>query len=264
MRQIYFNYYFIKMENTKETTTKSEAYEMIANQVGGVTPETVKVIHDNVAKGTTLSELTYFLNVAKGVGLNPFNKEIWCYKDNKGNLIVFAGRDGFLKNAQTNPSFNGIRSSEVKEEDEFEIDIAQNQIKHKVGKGARGKIIGAYAIVFRKDGEPTIVYVEFERYNKKYNTWSSHPEDMIKKVAESKALKLAFGISGLQLEEDFEVRDGIAIEPQNELRVIDSEYFRKFVQQDREYIRKHANKFALTDEQKEEIDIKLQEDGTEN
>lgn len=165
--------------------------------------EELAIIKTNVAKNTTDNELAYFIGVCSSIDLNPFLKEIWCYKDNKKNLLVFAGRDGFLKKAQQNQNFGGIRSSEVREKDDFSIDIANNEIKNTFGKSERGIIIGAYAIAFRKDGEPTIEYVSFQTYNKGYNTWKTHPAEMIKKVAEVHALKKAFGLSLLQSQEDY-------------------------------------------------------------
>lgn len=177
----------------------------------GYTPAEVAVIQNTVAKGTSKVELAYFINVCKSVGLNPFIKEIWCYKDSKGNLLVFAGRDGFLAKAQTNPFFNGIRSSEVCRNDVFKIDIANNKIIHEYGLDDRGDIVGAYAIAFRKNGEPTIEFVDFKFYNKGYNTWKTHPSEMIKKVAETHALKKAFGVSGIQSEYDFKENDGYVV-----------------------------------------------------
>lgn len=176
----------------------------------GFSEEQIAVIKKTVAKGVTNTELAFFLQVCQANELNPFLKEAWCYKDNKENLIVFAGRDGFLKKAQENPAFNGIRSSEVRAKDVFKIDIANNKIEHEFGIGDRGEIVGAFAIAFRKNGEPTIEYVDFARYNKGYNTWKSHPEEMIKKVAEIHALKKGFGLSGLQAEEDFNIINGVA------------------------------------------------------
>lgn len=177
----------------------------------GYSSEEVAIIKQTVAKNTTDAELAYFLSVSKSAGLNPFNKEVWCYKDNKGNLLVFTGRDGFLSKAQSNSAFNGIRSSEVCENDEFQIDIANNKIKHTFGKGERGKIIGAYAIAFRKDGEPTIEYADIKNYDKKQFTWNTHKSAMIKKVAETNALKKGFGISGVQSEYDFDVKENVVV-----------------------------------------------------
>lgn len=198
------------------TTTNAEK---IAKYTG-YQPEEVAIIKQTVAKGTTDAELAYFLSVAKSAGLNPFNKEVWCYKNKGGDLLVFAGRDGFLSKAQSSITFNGIRSSEVCENDEFDIDIANNKINHKFSKGDRGKIIGAYAIIFRKDGEPTIEWADFSTYNKGYNTWKTNPAEMIKKVAESHGLKKAFGISGIQSEYDFEIKNDVAI-PNAEFKVVD-------------------------------------------
>lgn len=197
------------MENNQLINPTTEQISISDNF--GYTASEVAVIQNTVAKGTSKVELAYFINVCKSVGLNPFVKEIWCYKDTKGNLLVFAGRDGFLAKAQVNPFFNGIRSSEVCKNDVFSIDIANNKIEHKFGISDRGGIVGAYAIVFRKNGEPTIEYVDFNLYNKGYNTWKTHPHEMIKKVAETHALKKAFGISGIQSEYDFQEKNGVAI-----------------------------------------------------
>lgn len=192
----------ISIEITKDQKSISSYF--------GYTEQEIAVIQNTVAKGTSKIELAYFINVCKTAGLNPFMKEIWCYKDKMGNLLVFSGRDGFLAKAQKDPKFNGIRSCEVCENDNFKIDIANNRILHEFGLGDRGQILGAYAIVFRKDGEPTVEFAEFKSYNKGYNAWKTHPAEMIKKVAEVHALKKAFGISGVQSEHDFEIKGEIA------------------------------------------------------
>ena len=213
----------------KEITELVQPTEM-QKSVGkafGYTPEQVAVVQHSVAKNTTKVELAYFLNVCKTMEMNPFNKEVWCYKDKRGNLLIFAGRDGFLAKAQKNPLFNGIRSCEIREKDEWEIDIPNGKIKHKISKALkeRGPIISAYAIVFRKDGEPTIEIADFDTYNKGYNTWRTHPAEMIKKTAESHALKKAFGISGIQSEFDFDIKNGVAV-PNNSQKKVSKEYQR--------------------------------------
>ena len=181
------------------------------SKVSGFSVEEVAIVKANIAKNVNDSELAYFLNVCKTVGLNPFIKEIWCYKDNRGNLLVFAGRDGFLTKAQRSSTYNGLRSSEVREKDSFTADIPKGILNHTFDFKERGPIVGAYAIVFRKDGEPTVETVEFKRYDKGFGAWKTHPEAMIKKVAEANALKKAFGISGIQSEYDYNVKTDVAI-----------------------------------------------------
>lgn len=193
-----------------EKSSKLQNLEKISKSIGGhYSAEQLGIIKANVAKGTTDGELAYFASVCHSVGLNPLNKEVWCYKDHKNNLIIFTGRDGLLRKAQENPNFNGIRSAYVCENDAFEMDIANAKIKHSQGLTDRGIILGAYAIAFRKDGEPTIEWVRLSDYlpakASPYSPWKRFTGEMIKKVAESHALKKAFGLTGVQVEYDYEV-----------------------------------------------------------
>lgn len=169
------------------------------------TESEIDIIKKTVAKGTTDTELSYFLILAKSLGLNPFNKEIWCYKDAKGNLLTFAGRDGFLVAAQKQPVYNGLRSGYVCANDKvFSMDIPNAVIEHKFDNKPRGAYVGAYAIAFRKGAEATVVWVDFNTFNKGFNAWKSNPGEMIIKVAEAHALKKAFGLSGVDIAETYD------------------------------------------------------------
>jgi len=181
----------------------------------GYTPEQIAIVKTTVAKGVTDTELAYFLNIARSVNLNPFNKEIWAYKDSKGNLLVFTGRDGFLKRAQESPQWNGMTSFEVYSNDIFEPEITENEVKinHKPNFKNRGTLLGAYAIIRPKGCEfTTFEWASLETYNKGYSVWKSDPVAMIKKCAESHALKKAFGIGILQSEYDYTIVDNV-VEP---------------------------------------------------
>lgn len=172
----------------------------------GLTSEEVAIVKATVAKGTTDTELSYFLMVARSYGLSPFKKEVWCFKNNKNQLLVFAGRDGHLAAAQKDQRWNGISSSEVRENDVFSMDIPNGKVTHTYGMKDRGAIIGAYAICRPKGCDiSTIEWVTMEAYNKGVNTWESDPAAMIKKVAETHCLKKAYGLSGLTAEYDFDV-----------------------------------------------------------
>ena len=176
-------------------------------RVSEFTDEQVAIIKSTVAKNTTDTELAFFLNICRTTNLNPFTKEIWCYKDNKDNLICFAGRDGFLTKAQQTSRWNGVASSEVREKDKFIADIPNGRITHEFDSfNERGKIVGAYAICKPKGCEiATIETVRFDTYDKGQFTWKTQSADMIKKVAEIKAHKKAYGISGIQSEYEFNV-----------------------------------------------------------
>lgn len=176
------------------------------------TPEQVMLIKSTVAKGTNDNELAYFLSVAKSVNLNPMLKQIWCYKDNRDNLLMFAGKDGFLAIAQRDSRWNGMTSAYVCENDMFEMDIPNGIVKHSYNGKERGTIIGAYAIVKPKGCDlATVEWADIKIYDKKQFVWKSHQGDMIMKVAEIHALKKAFGISGLNDEYDFNIQNNTAL-----------------------------------------------------
>lgn len=203
----------------EKTNPRQEIMQRVSSSVGEAwSAQQVDVMQQTVAKNTNEAELIYFLNTAKTIGLNPFNKEIWCYKDHKGNLIIFTGRDGFLKKAQEHPGFNGMRSCEVREKDEFSADVPAGKVHHNItslSAEARGPIVGAYAIVFRKDSEPTIEFALSSEYKPKspsaFSPWSHKESEMIKKCAESKALKKAFGFGMIQSSDDWQVKEDKAI-----------------------------------------------------
>lgn len=180
------------------------SYEKLELMTGSVyTKEQIAVIANTVAKGCSATELGHFLSVAKHTNLNPFMKEIWCYKDKVGNLIIMAGRDGFLHIAQRSPRWTGMISSEVYENDFFEVDVIKGEVQHRPNYKDRGNILGAYCIIRPKGIEhATYEWAAIKDYDKGQFIWNSHKNEMIKKVAEVHALKKAFGIGSLYCAEE--------------------------------------------------------------
>lgn len=178
--------------------------------------EEKEVLKATVAKGTTDTELAYFLTVAAAQDLNPWKKEVWCYKNAKKNqqgeydysnadLIIMTGRDGYLKMAKRMPTFKKIQSSEVRENDQFAMDPITGKIEHRISAKSRGNILGAYAIITEKDGTEHCKYVTFSEYNNPYSpVWKSKPSAQICKCAESNLCKQFANITGIVAEETFD------------------------------------------------------------
>lgn len=164
------------------------------------TQEQIEAIRNTVAVGANNSELIMFLSLAKKYDLDPFAKEIWCVQMG-GKITIIAGRDGYLKIANCHPQFNGIESDVVCANDKFFKD--KDGVHHSYAVQNRGAIIGAYAIVYRKDrSHPVYVFAPYREYVKNSPVWRQYPSAMILKVAESMALKRAFSISGLVTQEE--------------------------------------------------------------
>jgi len=170
----------------------------------------IEVMWKTVAVGTTPEEFAYFLNVADAAGLNPFLREIYCWKSNSGKLTIMTGRDGYLKTAKNDPTFQGMHSMEVCEKDVFEMEYksgAMKVSKHEIRDFVdRGKIIGAWAQANFKGQSPIVVYAsaaEYKQGNK--DVWKKNESAMMRKVPESMALKRGAGISGLVTHEEMDV-----------------------------------------------------------
>src|SRR5574343_420213 len=195
----------------KTETSVDIRQQKIADQVKIFTKEEVEILKNTIAKGATDLELAYFLNVAKLYGLNPFTKQIWFYNNSNNQMIVFAGRDGFLAKAQQDPRWSGIASDFVREDEKFSMNVAKGEISHEKQVLSKKRIIGAWCKCQPKGCDiATIEWADFETYDKGYNVWKSDPGAMIKKVAEAHCLAKAYGLAGLAIEEDFDIKDNVA------------------------------------------------------
>jgi phage recombination protein Bet len=166
------------------------------------TAEQMQLMKDTVAKGVSDNEFMLFMHLAKTYGLDPFAKEVWCIKYGNNPATIFTSRDGYLKIASRDKQMNGIVSDAVCAGDEVTRG-ADGHVQHVYGN-PRGELVGAYALVHRKDrAYPAYFYAPLKEYCAGSNpTWKKYPTAMIIKVAEAMALKRAFSISGLVTQEE--------------------------------------------------------------
>lgn len=136
------------------------------------------------------TEFAMFIGLGKSLELNPYAKEIYAVKfGNKVSLII--GRDGYRRNAQKSPDYDYHYSEAIYSNDHYEV--VDGLVNHKRKVIDRGALLGAYCVVKRK-GSSRYMYSEvlLSEYDKKSNNWNTMKETMIKKVAESQALRMAF------------------------------------------------------------------------
>jgi len=153
----------------------------------------IQLIRDMCAKDCTENEFLLLMQMARTYQLDPFAKQIWAVKYPNAPAAIFCGRDGFIAIAHRNGNFDGMESGTRTDEN--------------------GELIG-WCKVYRKDmSHPFVVEVPFSEYvqrNKQGEVtkfWREKPKTMITKVAESHALRRAFGISGLYSPEEIDTGD---------------------------------------------------------
>jgi len=193
-----------RMKPQKEETAPMVIHDEHGTVLANYSGEMIDTIKATVAKDATNEELYMFLNISSMYDLNPFMKEIWFAKTEKGQPMIMTSRDGYRKLAMRDKRFVKCHSATVHENDEFETEMNMGDIvsiKHKFSQKDRGQLVGAYAYLKTTDGEDLYVYVNFREYDRRNNIWKKYPSAMIRKVAENDVYKRFVNINGLN---DFE------------------------------------------------------------
>jgi len=151
--------------------------------------EEKKSIINTVARSLDAAQVGVFFYTCQALGLNPLLNEVCAvtYKDKfgKSTMSIQVMRDGFLTIAHRSGKFAGLESG--------------------VNVDESGKIISGWAKVYHKDFDhPVHQEADFGEYNTGKNLWATKPKTMIKKVAESMALRKAFNVSGVYASEEME------------------------------------------------------------
>jgi phage recombination protein Bet len=157
-------------------------------------------IVDTVAKKLDPAQRKVYFYQCQALGLNPLLNEITAivYKGKEGSkMSIQVMRDGFLKIAHRSGLFAGMESGVKKDKDD------------------ESNIIG-WAKVYHKNFQvPMYQEADFKEYDNsaRNSLWKSKPKTMIKKVAESMALRKAFNVSGVYAPEEMEAEITAVAEP---------------------------------------------------
>ena len=155
-------------------------------------PHVLKVLKHTVALGATDSEFALFLEYCKSTKLNPFKKEIWFIKAG-GRVQLMTGINGYWSIANAHSEFDGAEAGMISKDGEWVKSVGD------------GSFIGAWCRIYRKDRKfPMEGEAMMADYDTGNGLWKFKPRIMIKKVAESIALRKAFSqeLNGLYTEEE--------------------------------------------------------------
>ena len=162
--------------------------------------EKVELVKRMFAKGATNDEFQVFLELAKRYNLDPFKRQIFFLPDRRQNEPgkIMVSHAGLIHIAHSSEQWAGMKTYIISKNGEEKLIVDDPK-----------DIAGAVCYVFRKDWkEPLIHAVAFREYFKQNNSrmgpWYTMPQTMIKKVAEAGALRRAFDLGGLYIEEEMD------------------------------------------------------------
>ena len=172
----------------------SNALQLATYTLEGGQVLSATTVKNYIAPGATDQEVLYFIELCKAQKLNPFVRDAYLVKYGSQPAQIIVGKDVFLKKAGENPYFDGLKAGIV-------VVDKNGDVKEREGslKVPGDELIGGWCEVYLKNREyPTKCLVSLEEYiqKKKDGTvnsmWSSKPCTMIRKVAQSQALREAF------------------------------------------------------------------------
>lgn len=203
--------------------------------------EKVELVKRMFAKGATDDEFAVFLELAKRYNLDPFKRQIFFLPDRRQNEPgkIMVSHAGLIHIAHSSDQWAGMRTFIVTKNGEERL-IVDNP----------NDIAGAVCYVYRKDWkEPLIHAVAFREYFKQNNSrmgpWYTMPQTMIKKVAEAGALRRAFDLGGLYIEEEMDTSYTVydVSEEEKEIKETKKEVPNAYITRLYSYIQAFAKKF---------------------
>jgi len=218
--------------------------------------EKVELVKRMFAKGANDDEFAVFLELAKRYNLDPFKRQIFFLPDRRQNEPgkIMVSHAGLIHIAHSSDQWAGMKTFIVTKEGEERLIVDDPS-----------DIAGAVCYVYRKDWkEPLIHAVSFREYFKSNNSqmgpWYSMPQTMIKKVAEAGALRRAFDLGGLYIEEEMDTSYTVYEEKQEmkEIEEVEQKEPQKVVAPNAYITRLYSNiqAFAKKYDKKEENVIK--------
>ena len=215
------------MSSTSTELERVDPIEALTEKpwINQINAEQLKLLQATVCKGLTGAEVGHFLEIARGLGMNPWANEIWAAKGKgrdgeDGKLLLMVGRDGLIAHAERKfDDYAGYDAGVIYENDTFARvapDPAGKTLRERAGvvhrqghPSQRGAVVGAWAACERRGRPPRYFDVSLDEYMPKsekkvqYSPWGSAVAVMIEKVPISIVHRTLCGLgSQVYLEEE--------------------------------------------------------------
>ncbi len=188
--------------------------QIISYKVGNdevkLSPNIVRQYLVNGNGSVTDQEVTYFIHLCRGMGLNPFLKEAYLIKYGSSPATAVVSKEAFLKRAERSETFDGFDAGIIILNQNGELEYRKGSFYMK----NREELVGGWCEVFKKNcSHPYRSDVSLDEYigrksdGSVNSMWSGKSATMIRKVAISQALREAFpnDLNQLYTEEEMNV-----------------------------------------------------------
>lgn len=169
-----------KIEQAKPRPSALEALAGKLNVSPGALTTTLK---NTVFKGASNDEFVALVIVSNAYGLNPLLKEIFAFPAKGGGIIPVVSVDGWIRIINEHPQFDGIEFNDIVDED--------------------GKLYAIESVIYRRDRTRPIKVTEYMDECKGAGpAWQKTPKRMLRHRALIQGGRVAFGFSGIYVEDE--------------------------------------------------------------
>lgn len=130
-------------------------------------------------------DIVVFLMLCERYGFDPFAKHVYAFPGKGGGIQLVVSVDGWVSVANNHPQFDGM-------------EYADNVLDD-------GKLDSVTCVIHRKDRSYPITCTEYmEECQKASEPWKQWPRRMLRHKATIQAIRMAFGISGVVDEDEYD------------------------------------------------------------
>jgi phage recombination protein Bet len=168
--------------STELATVKPSAIRLMAERCFVEPDKLHATLKNTVFKGATDDEMLALIVTANVYELNPLLKELYAFPKKGGGITPMVGVDGWLKIANRQANYDGMN---------VEVYGSDKNPTH------------ATCEIFLKDRSHSVKITEyFEECRRNTDPWNQMPRRMLRNKVMIQAIRVAFGIGGIQDEDE--------------------------------------------------------------
>lgn len=167
----------------EEVKARPSALEALAGRLNVSSTTLTSTLKNTVFKGASNEEFVSLVIVANAYNLNPMLKEIFAFPAKGGGIIPVVSVDGWIRIINEHPQFDGIEFNDIVDE--------------------QGNLYAIESVIYRSDRSRPIKVTEYMDECKGTGpAWQKTPKRMLRHRALIQGGRVAFGFSGIFVEDE--------------------------------------------------------------